>query len=660
MKQFLTVVLLTLRVLCCCTTWAIASPADELENHIRQAQESQRRGDYQEAATHYREIVKLRPDLAEAHANLGLMLHLMGEESDAARSFEAALRLNPRLAAPNLFLGMSMLKGGKPAEALVYLERAHRLNPADVQPLLALGQAHSALRNFDRSRQWYQRATEADLSRGEAWYGLGVAYLALAREGAGRLAEFGKEDYHSRLLVAESLEERGWYHDAADAYRKLEQEFPEKPGLLTALGFCTLLEGKDADPSAVADVFKRELSARPGYLPAQLGLARVALEMGETAGAWDHVRVVWKSDSAFLTSNLPRLWAGMSNAGLAGLDQLLRQNPATEEDSALLSALTQALKQQRAQAGGGQLGGTDEAASRSSSPPSAHVGPSAKELFSQGRYTQCAQKLNARMPQLLMKELELLAECSYIRGDYRTAYEVSMRMMKAQPGTTQGVFWQVRTASKLAVAALAKAGEVEPNSPRMHYLLGESHRENENFAEAERAYLKALELQPSLLAARLGLASIYMAGSEYEKARGQLEAALKQDRSDPEAALMMGDVLVSLRRYEEAMPHLEAAVKSRVVNTAHAHALRSKVLVAQGKPAEALNELQQALPADPDGSYHYQLARIYRALGDQKASASALEKSERIRAESRGRRRRAPVRSLAVEEAETDEKPPSN
>jgi len=62
------------------------------------------------------------------------------------------------------------------------------------------------------------------------------------------------------------------------------------------------------------------------------------------------------------------------------------------------------------------------------------------------------------------------------------------------------------------------------------------------------------------------------------------------------------------------------------------HALRGRVLAANGRHREAIDELKQGLASDQDGSVYYQLARSYWKVGDAKAAEAAFEKSKQIQA----------------------------
>jgi tetratricopeptide (TPR) repeat protein len=102
------------------------------------------------------------------------------------------------------------------------------------------------------------------------------------------------------------------------------------------------------------------------------------------------------------------------------------------------------------------------------------------------------------------------------------------------------------------------------------------------------------------------------------------------DPNQPDANYLMGNVLVSQHQFTEAIPYLETALKSHSPKTPLVHALMSRVYASQGRTQDAISELRQALPADQDGSLHYQIFMLYRKAGDQQAAADALEKSRTL------------------------------
>jgi tetratricopeptide (TPR) repeat protein len=98
--------------------------------------------------------------------------------------------------------------------------------------------------------------------------------------------------------------------------------------------------------------------------------------------------------------------------------------------------------------------------------------------------------------------------------------------------------------------------------------------------------------------------------------------------------------------FAQAEPYAKAALHGAQSNLPLVHALLGKIYASQGHTGEAIKELQQALPDDHDGSLHYQIAMLYKKIGDESAAREALEQSEALR---KNRERRAQETIQAVE-----------
>ena len=72
-----------------------------------------RQGKMDQAVAHYAEALRLKPDFAEAHNNLGLALAAQGKMDQAVAQYTEALRLNPNYADPYNNLGNALAKQGK-------------------------------------------------------------------------------------------------------------------------------------------------------------------------------------------------------------------------------------------------------------------------------------------------------------------------------------------------------------------------------------------------------------------------------------------------------------------------------------------------------------------------------------------------------------------
>ena len=158
--------------------WAMQTDETQnLESIVAAASEAQTKGEFSKAAEYYRKAVKLRPEVAELWANLGLMDSLSGNSSNAIKDFTEATHLNGSMFVPQLFLGIEYLKSNRAETAIPYLQRAEQLNPRDPQVQLALGRAFALSGRGDRSSDAYLRAIDLTPNNGDAWLGLGMAEL---------------------------------------------------------------------------------------------------------------------------------------------------------------------------------------------------------------------------------------------------------------------------------------------------------------------------------------------------------------------------------------------------------------------------------------------------------------------------------------------------
>jgi tetratricopeptide (TPR) repeat protein len=620
-------------------------PDAALDQLSLRAQEAQSRGDYRSAAESYREILKLWPNLAEAHANLGLMHHLLGEYSEAIRYFDDALRMKPQLFAPNLFLGLDLLRLQQPRRALTYLQRAQQLNPREEQVTLGLAQAYAALREFPKANQWYFHATEVNPKNADAWYGLGVTYLNLQQAAVEKLGNAGRNSVYFRLLLAESLEQQGRMREAIAQYRQLLDWHPAQPCLHATLGFAYLKQG---DLAAAEGELLAEPKGSPGCLLAWLGLARLSYERGDIAAALKEMNDAWKADRSFVEANVPQFWLGFNPEKLDELERQLKQRTASEPEPTLTQFLLNALsrwRQEPVESFSWNTEPSTHTTSRSDSPLDSSQEASLKHrtnpvrLWSQGHYTDCRERLKPELAQLSPAGLLLLAQCAYYSGDYRLSLLASGEALKTSPEDLPGLYWRAKASQKLAVSALMKAGLAEPNSHRVHLLLAQTYLERHDFKQAEAEYGKAIQLKPDDLAAHLGLATTYYHVFQLDKVLPELEKVLRINPKDPEACYLMGEILVNQHQYTEALPYLKSALNSGTSTALKVHPLLGKVYASQGRDVEAVAELEQSLAADRNGSIHYQLYQLYKKLGDEKAAATALQKSEVLRKNQRDSQR---------------------
>lgn len=97
-----------------------------------------KKGNYVEAINSYKKVIKVTPDFAKAHNNLGIAFIQTGRSGEALLEFEAAARLDPQYYEAHLNIGMVHFEHGRYREAIRPLTQAAALRPEnEVYSLLA-------------------------------------------------------------------------------------------------------------------------------------------------------------------------------------------------------------------------------------------------------------------------------------------------------------------------------------------------------------------------------------------------------------------------------------------------------------------------------------------------------------------------------------------
>lgn len=105
---------------------------------------------WEDAARALAEALALRPDLIEAHLQLGYVWLEMNDPAQARREFELVLTKNPSSPGARVGIGIARIRLGQVDEGIRLLEEAVVLNPEPVRGHYELGRAYEA--RGDRAR----------------------------------------------------------------------------------------------------------------------------------------------------------------------------------------------------------------------------------------------------------------------------------------------------------------------------------------------------------------------------------------------------------------------------------------------------------------------------------------------------------------------------
>jgi len=589
----------------------------DFESHLEDAVKAQSAGDIPAAIAAYQSAVAIRQDVPEVWANLGLMQHQLGDAAGALASFKTANKLQPKLFVPVLFLGLENLQLGNRTEAVRYLVMARQLHPNDAEIYMGLGRAYFGLKQFENASVAYRRVTELNKKSGEAWYRLGVMHLEIAEATSGEFAALNRQSPFFQELNAESLNDQGKLVEATDTYRKLLAVPGAPPCSRAALGLVLLRRGEISE--AQTELEKDEKAG--GCSLAELGLIRLALAQGETGAAIKFLGELWRLDPGFLKAHASVLTIEMPTEQVRDFDQALAKASETELPAEGASTLRLSVRGERTLPVEGY---------EAEAPAGGATAGTAQDHFLRGEYGLCTKGLIASKAALSRDKLSLLAACSFYTGDFETTLAAAKRLRKVYHAEEAGLYWSIRAEQRLAILYLVYAGEVEPDSIRLHELLAESYRDRGKFSEAEAEYKVALGINPKEFAALIGAGANYLQEQRNDSAAEMIQRALVENPADAEANYMMGEVLVAKHNYAAAEPYLKAGLAAKAELIPRVHALLGQAYAGEGDTARAIEEFKAGLASDDDGSVHFQLGRLYQKSGETKLAAAAFEESKAI------------------------------
>jgi tetratricopeptide (TPR) repeat protein len=235
------------------------------------------RGDLDAALRARAEAVRLLPDEAHYHYNLGATLAKAGRFTEAARSYEMALRLAPREARTHNNLAVTLVQLGDLAAALPHYAEAIRLQPQDAQfrynqaiAFLRLGRPADAAPAF-------AAALALEPAHADAHFNLGNAFAQLGRkaEAAQEFASAARlrpDDADAHFKLANMLLDLDRVAEAVGHYQAAVRLRPEDAEAHHNLGIAhaRLEQWPEAERE-----FATALRLKPDYREAEANLARL-------------------------------------------------------------------------------------------------------------------------------------------------------------------------------------------------------------------------------------------------------------------------------------------------------------------------------------------------------------------------------------------------
>ena len=125
--------------------------------------------------------VSLKPDYAEAHFNLGVVLKVSGRPNLAVESYKKAIELLPNYLGAHNNLGNALKQIGRLEEAVISYQNAIAIKPDYAEAYNNLGITFMSLRRLEEAVNSYEKAISINSEYYEAHNNLAMAFKKLKR-----------------------------------------------------------------------------------------------------------------------------------------------------------------------------------------------------------------------------------------------------------------------------------------------------------------------------------------------------------------------------------------------------------------------------------------------------------------------------------------------
>ena len=217
-------------------------------------------------------------------------------------------------------------------------------------------------------------------------------------------------------------------------------------------------------------------------------------------------------------------------------------------------------------------------------------------------------------------------------GRERDAIDKFEAALLKRPNDPDLLYYLSQAHSTLSRQLFEKIVGEHPDSARAQQLLGEANAAAGKRVEAEKHLRSALALRQDLRGVHLTLGELYLAGGDYANAQKEFAEEARLTPGSAMAAYKLGSVML-----------LNGDDKAAFSELSRAHALRPEMPQTEfelGKAAAALGEnakaeslfkkvIGQSSELTPEA--HFQLAQIYRKMGNAEKARLEMEKFEKTR-----------------------------
>ncbi len=222
----------------------------------------------------------------------------------------------------------------------------------------------------------------------------------------------------------------------------------------------------------------------------------------------------------------------------------------------------------------------------------------------------------------------LIARAEIAQGNYEAAYEELRKALRSEPNNLEALYHLGHLGTLLSQQEYQKLFALAPDSARVHQILAESHRAEENMAKAEEEYLLALKANPDLVEVLNTLGDTKRYQFKFEEAISYYSRATQVNPRDYESAYGLGASRLYLQQPKEAVEDFQRALAVQPKSAA-AHLALGDALLRLGDAESAAGHLKTAIEIEPKLRQAYSLlGRSYQRLGKEAEAKAAFKTAQ--------------------------------
>jgi predicted Zn-dependent protease len=240
----------------------------------------------------------------------------------------------------------------------------------------------------------------------------------------------------------------------------------------------------------------------------------------------------------------------------------------------------------------------------------------------------------ARLPEDDKLQLAL-ARDEFSLGHLEDAASLLQHFTVRHPDNPEALYLLGNAYLHLSESTFGKLQTTDPNSVYSEEVAGEIDESMRNYPGAIVEYNKAVAQAPAKPGTHMHLANVLWLSNQWAGAEQEFRAELKNDPYNCQAAWKLGDSMLQADApANQALESLSAAI-AKCPNLMQARVDRARVLIKDGRAAEALDDLraaEQQTPSEP--SIHFLLAQVYKAKGTPADAAHEMQVYAQLQAAS--------------------------